>query len=155
MGIRHAIANLTHWAARSSRLATDTTFDAVKTIVRLTPNKELNGSFHVLDTGPYGIITLFLCHVVVWAFASVSTRDQKMHLLQYIEEDNEVRRSDTYGVLHGVLGDRRERDTTLPCEHEKTQKKILFKCAAEKLTKFEIWGASLNLALLLHHRSEM
>jgi len=42
------------------------------------------------DTAPYSLITVFLCHVVLWVFASVSPQEMKMQLLDILTHDDDI-----------------------------------------------------------------
>ena len=101
------------------------------------------------DTAPYSFITLFLCHVVIWAFARVSPREQKVDFLEMVEKDDVMKSHPFMGVLRAGLG------VDVEKEGGNRGEKVLFKSAAEMLTRLGTWGASLNLALLVHRRAEM
>lgn len=153
------MAALTSWARRDPYIAEQVALNAVRTIVLLAPSKsserernEQGGEIKDIDTAQYGIITVFLCHVILWVFASVSPSDRKKLLLAAIERDSDLRMSRFMPVVRRGLG--------LDVEarkggDEREDPKILFRSAAEMLTRLGTWGASLNLALLVHKRSEM
>ena len=140
------MSNLSMWAKKSPRIAENVALNAVRTIVSLAPNRSIHE-----DSAPYSIVTLFLCHVVLWVFAKVSPASQKQQLFDRITESSDLRSSRFFGVLENSLSlcadDVGERRTDVP--------KLLFKSGAEMLTQLGTWGASLNLALLIHRRAEM
>jgi hypothetical protein len=131
------MSNLTRWARRSPSIAEHVALTAVQTIVTLfsTPS-----SIKKMDGAPYSIITLFLCHVVLWIFARISTPQQKIHFLSTVSQIKELEDSDFFAVLKKGM---------------ESEEMLLFKRAAELLTQVGTWGAALNLALLLHRRSEI
>jgi hypothetical protein len=141
-----AMSNLSRWAKKSPRIAQNVAFNAIKTIVSLAPNRSIHD-----DSAPYSIITLFLCHVVLWVFANVSPQSEKEQLLHKVAENGELFSSHFYRVLRSSM--------SLGTDNYGTRKteapKILFKSGAEMLTQLGTWGASLNLALLIHRRAEM
>lgn len=141
-----AMSNLRRWARKSPRTAEKVAFNAIRTIVSLAPSRSTHD-----HSAPYSIITLFLCHVVVWVFASVSLHSERQRLFENVAGDGELRSSQFFGVLRSSLsldaGNDESRKTEAP--------KLLFKSGAEMLTQLGTWGASLNLALLIHRRAEM
>lgn len=145
-GMSQAMSNLRIWAMRSPRIAETVAFNAVQTIVSLAPNRTTR------DHGAqYSIITLFLCHVVLWVFASVSTQSEKQQLLTNVAANEGLRSSRFVSVLRCSLS----LDTNSDVSRRSDAPKLLFKSGAEMLTQLGTWGASLNLALLIHSRAEM
>lgn len=164
-GIDASLRSLTLWARRDPFLAEEVAFNAVKTIGILAPQSKgsdrqtinttvreidrqtINTTIRDIDTAQYGIVTVFLCHVVLWVFSTVSPEARKSHLRERLARDAEV--TGGFGfmdVMNSALNDHnREGDSP----------KVLFRSAAEMLTRLGTWGASLNMALLLHKRSEM
>jgi hypothetical protein len=136
------MANLSNWAKRSPQHAQEVALNAANTIISLTPKKGMD------DTAPYSLITLFLCHVVLWAFACVSPRERKVDFLEMVEKDEAMKSNPFTDVLKAGLGVDIE-------EKGNRGDKVLFRSAAEMLTRLGTWGASLNLALLVHRRAEM
>jgi hypothetical protein len=141
-GTPQAMANLSNWAKRSPQHAQEVALNAANTIVSLAPKKGMD------DTAPYSLITLFLCHVVLWAFARVSPRERKVDFLEMVEKDEAMKSNPFLDVLRAGLGVDIE-------ERGNRREKVLFRSAAEMLTRLGTWGASLNLALLVHRRAEM
>jgi hypothetical protein len=134
------MANLSNWAKRSPQHAQEVALNAANTIISLAPKKGMD------DTAPYSLITLFLCHVVLWAFAHVSPRERKVDFLEMVEKDEVMKSNPFLDVLRAGLG---------VDERGSRGEKALFRSAAEMLTRLGTWGASLNLALLVHRRAEM
>jgi hypothetical protein len=136
------MANLSNWAKGSPQHAQEVALNAANTIISLAPKKGMD------DTAPYSLITLFLCHVVLWAFARVSPQELKVDFLEMVEKDEVMKSNPFLDVLRAGLGvDIEERGNRV--------EKMLFRSAAEMLTRLGTWGASLNLALLVHRRAEM
>ena len=143
------MSNLSRWARKSPRIAENVAFNAVKTIVSLAPGRGVHD-----HSAPYSVVALFLCHVVLWVFASVSPPPERQRLLEDVEANAELRSSHFFNVLRTGMS------TELPSGHSDgltrgDAPKVLFKCAAEMLTQLGTWGASLNLALLIHRRAEI
>jgi len=159
-GIASSVSSLTAWARRDPFLSEQVALNAVKTIVLLAPRKSGESGDNIdmigqagvrdIDTAQYGIITVFLCHVVLWVFSGVSPIDKKQRLLDLLGRDREVRTSWFMSVLERGLG-----VSGTDGNFAEDAPKILFRSAAEMLTRLGTWGASLNLALLMHKRSEM
>ncbi|KAH8679027.1 fungal-specific transcription factor domain-containing protein [Tricladium varicosporioides] len=187
-GIPIALSNLTLWAAKAPRIAETVAYNAVRTIVSLAPPGDTfnrtrgpdsangrTGYYGGTETMPYSVITLFLCHVTLWVFASVVPVDAKQRFMDAVGSDENLRSSPFYGILRramGIMHSGQEVGTVGSLNgkgkeaEEKTEKEkwnemeanvrgVLFRCAAEMLTRLGTWGASLNLALLLHRRAEM
>jgi hypothetical protein len=157
-GIAQAMTNLTNWARRSPRIAEEVAYNAVRTIVSLAPTKGTHeDDIRNTDTAPYSIITLFLCHVVLWVFSNVCPYEQKFRFLRIVAENEVLRSSAFFAVLRRALA--LDEGTITAQNKVPTEKNdapnILFKCGAEMLTRLGTWGASLNLALMIHQRAEM
>lgn len=140
------MSSLRTWARKSPQTAENVAFSAVKTVVSLAPNRNIHE-----DSGPYSVITLFLCHVILWVFASVSPPSQKQQFLDKIKANGELHSSHFYGVLRSSLS----LELNSSGSTKSDEPKVLFKSGAEMLTQLGTWGASLNLALLIHRRAEM
>jgi hypothetical protein len=162
-GISNSVAALTSWAKRAPSVAQDVALNAVKTIILLAPSRSgekkrdqeeirERGSVKDIDTAQYGIISVFLCYVVLWVFATVSPKEERQKLLDMIIRDDNAQASEFMAILQKGLGFEIESQRVVD---RPEAPKILFRSAAEMLTKYGTWGASLNLALLLHKRSEM
>jgi hypothetical protein len=137
-----AMLGLSRWARTSPSTAEGVAFNAVRTIVSLAPGQGDGRGDSGDDGAPYSIIALFLCHVVLWVYASVSTEAEKRRLVGIVDVVEGLRGSEFVEVLKRAL-------------EERGEPKVLFKSAAEMLTKLGTWGAALNLALLIHKRAEM
>jgi hypothetical protein len=86
-----AFSKLTKWARTSPQLAKQVASHAIRTIILLAPGKD-NGEAGIrnTDTATYSLITIFLCHIIVWAFAKVATSPQKLQFLETISENREI-----------------------------------------------------------------
>ncbi|KAJ2894129.1 hypothetical protein MKZ38_007917 [Zalerion maritima] len=98
--------------------------------------------------GPYCTISLFLSHVVLWAFAVVASPEAKTAMRDMVE-----RHASQEGLRIHDMGNWLE--STLPNQYSAASGRIIFRNGAKGLTKIGIWGASLNLALLLRRRSDL
>jgi hypothetical protein len=86
-----AFANLTKWARTSPEPAEHVVSHAIRTIILLDPGKDNGeGGTRNTDTVPYSLITIFLCHIIVWAFAKVAASPQKLRFLETISENREI-----------------------------------------------------------------
>ncbi|KAG4442787.1 hypothetical protein IFR05_001733 [Cadophora sp. M221] len=144
IGIAQAISSLSSWARSSPNNAEEVALRAVRAIMSLSPPENPVGQ---IDTAPYSLIAVFLCHVILWVFVSFSTTEQKLHLLQHLELDSELGWSSFLSLLRN--------DLEVDEGDGKVYKKVLFRSGAEMLTRLGTWGGSLNLALLLQRRAEM
>jgi hypothetical protein len=144
-GISQAMSNLRRWARKSPRIAENVAFNAVRTIVSLAPIRKIDD-----HSAPYSIIMLFLCHVVLWVFTSVSSQAEKQNLLDTIAANGELYSSHFFSVLKSSLSS----DGDSNGLNKTDAPKLLFKSGAEMLTQLGTWGASLNLALLIHRRAD-
>lgn len=147
-GIVQALSNLSNWARRSPHIADQVAYNATKTIVSLAPSQILSDDgIRNVDTAPYSLIAIFLCHIVLWAYATVTAREQRMRLLDNVMQHPVLGKSNFVVLLKRAMG--------LDGNEEDGEPKLLFRSAAEMLTRLGTWGGSLNLALLLHRRAEM
>jgi hypothetical protein len=164
-GSTRAFARLTKWARRSPQLAEQVVCHAIKTILMLAPGKNNGeGGIRNIDTAPYSVITIFLCHIVVWAFANVASDAQKLRLLDTISRNVELRLTPFFATLQRSLWTGGDWSHTLRKEVQEDDQveqnsaaaaNLLFRSAAEMLIQLGTWGCALNLASLLHERAEM
>ncbi|KAN0096400.1 Fungal specific transcription factor domain containing protein [Hyaloscypha variabilis] len=164
-GSTRAFARLTKWARRSPQLAEQVVCHAIKTILMLAPGKNNGeGGIRNIDTAPYSVITIFLCHIVVWAFANVASDAQKLRLLDTISRNVELRLTPFFATLPRSLWTGGDWSHTLRKEVQEDDQveqnsaaaaNLLFRSAAEMLIQLGTWGCALNLASLLHERAEM
>ena len=87
-------------------------------------------------------------------FANVCPREQKSVLLGMVGDNEVLRSSAFFAVLQRAmaLGDE---DGVAGKMNNKDAPNILFKFGAEMLTRVGTWGASLNMALMIHQRAEI
>lgn len=157
------MTNLTDWAIESPQKAEEVAHKAVKIIVFLNSKRErYEEDAHLTDTIPYNLITIFLCHVVLWVYANVATPASKLHLLETVAANDILHSSPFFAILANGLS--ADHDSVVDSGHQVDAavrrsgndfSRTLFKSAAEMLAQFATWGAALNLALLLHNRAEM
>lgn len=86
-----------------------------------------------MDTGPYGIITCFLCHVNLWCFVVSSSRSQKIELLRLAQEDDEIRSGPFFPVIQKVL--QHASDGAATKGKPEDSAKLVFKSAANVMTR--------------------
>ena len=164
-GSARAFAKLTKWAHKSPELAEQVVSHAIRTIILLTPGKDNGeGAIRSIDTAPYSLITIFLCHIVVWAFANVGSHSQKLRLFDTISRNAELKSTSFFSTLQRSFGfEEHGVDQSKKIGQDEDQKNqgpaapanLLFRSAAEMLIPIGTWGASLNLAQLLYERAEM
>lgn len=168
-GSARAFAKLTKWASKSPQLAEQVVCHAIETIIILAPGKDNGeGGIRNIDTAPYSLITIFLCHIVVWAFANVASHSQKLQLFNGISGNVELQSTAFFTTLQRSFGlDGRAARHQQPLkttrregedqnEHSPTAAaNLLFRSSAEMLIRLGTWGGALNLAQLLHERAEM
>ncbi|KAH7361159.1 fungal-specific transcription factor domain-containing protein [Pyrenochaeta sp. MPI-SDFR-AT-0127] len=99
------------------------------------------------ESGPYDLIALFLCHIVIWAFANVAPIEQKTDVVTALRADPTVS-SAVYEFVEAGFGlayadERQAQSLSNPSQ-------LIFKHAIQVLVQLGSWGASSNLALLLH-----
>jgi hypothetical protein len=156
-GIPEAMFNLRKWVQGSPQIAEQLTFACAKTIA--TPLSTLVPKVLGPTACEQATIAIFLCHVVVWIFASVASPPQKKSLAKRMSENELLWNSPQVVALRQALecqDDGTGRAEEIPGGMKK--KDVLgniFKSAAQSLTHLGTWGAALNLALLLHRRAEM
>ncbi|RDW80404.1 hypothetical protein BP5796_05102 [Coleophoma crateriformis] len=162
-GIPQAMTNLTKWTTENPQKAEEVAHNAVKIIVFLNSKRErYEEDAYLTDTVPYNLITIFLCHVVLWAYANVATPASKLHLLETVAANEVLHSSPFFATLaNGLSEDQSSAVDRVQHTNGATKTpgsdfpRLLFKSAAEMLAQFATWGAALNLALLLHNRAEM
>lgn len=99
------------------------------------------------ESGPYDLIALFLCHIVIWAFANVASIGQKTAVVTALRADSAISSSVCefieagFGLAYSI-----ER----PASSANNDAQLIFKHAIQVLVQLGSWGASSNLALLLH-----
>jgi hypothetical protein len=151
--IPHAHSHLRNWARRDGQISENVIYNAVKTIYLLAPlSRARDDSTWNIDTAQYSCTTLFLCHILLWIYAGVASRPQKLRLLELVAQSQEMKSSRFLGVLkRGFLGD----DENARATQEAAEPKVFFRSAAEMLTSLGTWGVSLSMAKLIHERSKM
>lgn len=164
--IQPAISRLATWVSVDPTRAKETVVEAVDTIQRILwfqqtrtrKTDESAGGGEGSDTSPYNSITLFLSYVLLWGFATVATAEQRREVGDLLAgRGEEFRSRSLQRVVRIALGVPAEPQagTSAAGGEETAGPKVLFKHAAQVLTRLGDWGCSLNLALLLHWRSEM
>lgn len=157
-GIAPALARLKSWSNLDPQKAETCAYNAVRAIISLAPSKGQGGG---TETTPETIITLFLCHLVIWVFAIVCERCSYSRFLEMVKAGpGGVGNSLFYNeVLRGIEALGEELSGKEECERERERvngrmRVLVFKNAAEVLTRLGVWGAALNLAMLLQRRAE-
>lgn len=96
------------------------------------------------ESDPYDLIGLFLCHVVLWSFAHAASSDQKISIIQHLQAAQDV----SPGMLDVIQAGFAGVGAQSGCAMDAPQ--FIFKHAIQSLVQLGTWGASSNLALLLH-----
>lgn len=161
--IAPAMLRLSAWMNADPRKAEAAAIEAVNTIERILwfqkrQQPGLKGAERTVDASPYNIITLFLCYVLLWAVTTVARQEQTHELRQALRDallnrEGAFRSRSLQQVMLAALN--LQNDGLVHDNPGSGSPKALFKHAAQVLTRFGDWGCSLNLALLLHWRSEM
>ena len=176
---KQAIANISRWVNRQPSVASQVAFDAIGLISSLTPiNAHSAIEERRQDTGPYEIISFFLSVVLTWAFATVAQPESKFQLLQKLRIATGIKDGPFFATIEKALaspGDVVDWDSATASQDDSTlhgrgdeddgrgartsngggDARLIFQSAAQALTRLSTWGASLNLALLLHQRAKM
>jgi hypothetical protein len=168
-GIREGVRNLKTWIRKSPDCAHITVLTAIKVINSLMPNSGSRGA----DTGPYGLVSFFLCHVTLWAFVSSATSDQMDKIYEAAQGDDTMRRGLFFPVVQAIWkptasgsmtvnpsGDVTAVQSDISNEESSVVKvpdgcRLIFRSAAEVLTRLGTWGAALDLAMIFSRRAEM
>lgn len=111
----------------------------------IAPNKYgTEGGIRNIDTAPYSLITIFLCHIVLWVFANVAPHLQKLRLVDTVLRNIDMRLTPFPGILRRAFGlgdngmqvSRRATQGSDKDEHGRDAAPIvLFRSAAEMLTR--------------------
>ncbi|GAB7348642.1 hypothetical protein MBLNU459_g7013t2 [Dothideomycetes sp. NU459] len=166
------MSRLSSWCRNNSAEAQHVALEAITTVDNIVRyqqrgNQSWNGLSGVsgrgsgslqkpVDTSPYNIITLFLCHILLWTFATVTDEDQKQAVGKALRELEPISpNKPLYNITRKGLGLPENGSGSEETASESEGPDIFLKHAAKLMTRFGDWGASLNLALLLHWRSEM
>lgn len=96
------------------------------------------------ESDPYDVIGLFLCHVVLWCFAHAASQDQKLLMVQRLRGNRDISSAILEVIEAGFTRVGIQDGTTLDAPQ------LIFKHAIQSLVQLGTWGASSNLALLLH-----
>lgn len=107
-------------------------------------------SYHE-ESSPYNLIGLFLCHIAIWAFANVATTEQRLEVSRILQESSAVSSHVCEFIEAGFAIAGSAADIESSCSLES---KLIFKHAIQVLVQLGSWGASSNLALLLHLQGE-
>jgi hypothetical protein len=177
--LKHAMSNISRWVNKKPDTALRVMLDAMRLINLVTPADDPRLRDHRGQSpGPYELISFFLSVVQVWAFAAVASTDSKARFLQMMEttsdfkngsffpimeraladedvqiESRQATSDQGHGALHGNITDEYDRShTAIP--KGVTNARAIFRKGAEVLTRLGSWGASLDLALLLHQRAK-
>lgn len=128
------MARLRLWIFECPDQAQSTLDDAMNCISIILTNKG--------ESGPYDLIGLFLCHIIIWAFAHAMPLSQKDTVIRGLPGKKAILHSVLEVVEAGFLQDRIDDAVRAP--------QLIFRHAIQSLVHLGTWGASANLALLLH-----
>jgi hypothetical protein len=126
---RTAIMRLTAWAVQNK----EETYDAIE-------NAAICITF-IIGSGdecaPYDVIGLFLSHVVIWAIAKSASTIQRANIVRRLQDNRGLSSEVCEFIEAGFVA----------------EPALILKHAIQSLVQVGTWGASSNLALLLHHTS--
>ncbi|KAF9693111.1 hypothetical protein EKO04_008614 [Ascochyta lentis] len=131
-----AITRLAAWIDQSPVQAAHAVEDAAICITLIMCNKG--------ESDPYDIIGAFLCHVIVWSFAHAAPSEQRSYIFQQLQDKESV----SPAVLEVIQAGFACSDPTDASAPDAPQ--LIFRHAIQCLVQLGTWGASSNLALLLH-----
>ncbi|KFY47536.1 hypothetical protein V496_10598 [Pseudogymnoascus sp. VKM F-4515 (FW-2607)] len=153
--VPEAMLKLSNWVRLSPR-SLDAVLLCIEMIDSLAPvNHNSSAEKHsAVRYSIHSIITVFLCHVTLWAFINVACREQKQRLMHLIETNHKINSGHFTAVVKRVLIDNDEGSPSGMVSSSDASRLILIS-AAEVLTRMGTWGASLGLAVLLYKRAEM
>jgi hypothetical protein len=171
-GIPAAMSGLKLWAKTCQHESVDVALTAVRVINSMMPTRHPSSrdgpqppdiSLQTTDTGPYGIITLLLCHVNLYIFTSFAQGAQKLDLLNQMQADLSLRSGRFFTVMERVLLapsiDSSASDTAMTPENRGQTSadvpKLIFRNGADSLTRMGTWGCALTMALMCHSLAEM
>lgn len=135
--IHEAMSNLSNWA-RLSPQSLDAVLLCIETIDSLAP-VNYNSSADKRSAVRYSIpsiITVFLCHISLWAFINVAGREQKQKLMHLIETNYKIKPSHFTAVVKRVLIENGE-DGTNCMASSSDASRLIFRSAAEMLTRMD------------------
>ena len=130
-----AMGRLAAWIGRYLDQAIRAVEDAATCISLIMSNPS--------ESDPYDIIGLFLCHVIVWSFAQTASSRQKEVFIETLQKQQRVLPT-VLEVIQAGFSCGGIEDTTLDAPQ------LIFRHAIQSLVQLGTWGASSNLALLLH-----
>ncbi|KAF3041897.1 hypothetical protein E8E12_005698 [Didymella heteroderae] len=130
-----AMTRLKVWIAQHPDQVATALEDALKCISIALAN---NG-----ESDPYDLIGLFLCHIIIWAFAHALPLFEKNNMVRQLQGNEAILQSVLEVFEAGFLqNDRTDNAVKAP--------QLIFRHAIQSLVRLGTWGASSNLALLLH-----
>lgn len=135
--IPEAMSNLSNWV-RLSPQSLDAVLLCIETIDSLAPANH-NSSADKRSAVRYSIpsiITVFLCHITLWAFINVAGREQKQKLMHLIETNDKINPGHFAAVVKRVLVENGE-DGTNCMASSSDASRLIFRSAAEVLTRMD------------------
>ncbi|KAJ4983544.1 C2H2 type zinc finger domain protein [Stagonosporopsis vannaccii] len=135
-GTSAAMSRLSSWIVQHPEDASRVVEDASVCISIVMSNKG--------ESDPYDIIGLFLCHVIVWSFVNAAPPCQKERTITLMRDNPNILQS----VLAVVEAGLESGNNTSADDFHASQ--LIFRHAVHALVQLGDWGASANLALLLH-----
>jgi hypothetical protein len=131
-----AMSRLAAWIVRCPEQATCAVEDAANCISIILNNRA--------ESDPYDMIGLFLSHVIVWSFAHTASSHQKESIIKTLREHPEILPTVLEVIQAGFGCSETAEATTFDVPQ------LIFRHAIQSLVQLGTWGASQNLALLLH-----
>lgn len=152
--IPKAMSDLSTWVGLSPH-SLDVVLLCIEMIESLSPaNHNSSEKRSTVRYSIHSIVTVFLCHITLWAFVNVARRQQKQKLMHLIETNQKLNSGPFTAVLKKALIESSEDNPNCTVTSSDASR-LIFRSAAEVLTRMGTWGAALNMAVLLYKRAEM
>ncbi|KAK5108277.1 hypothetical protein LTR62_008592 [Meristemomyces frigidus] len=149
-GMDTATQNLRQWMTAHSQIAEDIVYTAIETIDYLITKGVKQAA------SEQSVIAMFLCYALVWKFATLASRGSKERLLERISRNESSWKMPQVAYIKTQLEGPGDSGRSGRGSSSATGSSWgILRSAAQCLTQLGIWGAALNLALLLQRRSEM
>jgi hypothetical protein len=136
-----SMARLSTWMTRCHEQAVRAVEDAATCITLIMCNKD--------ESSPYDVIGLFLCHVIIWSIACVASPQQKSLIIQGLQNADGISVAMQEVIEAGFAQVNNLHESGLGSP------RLIFRHAIQSLVQLGTWGASSNLALLLHLHPSM
>lgn len=135
--ITEAMSNLSNWV-RLSPQSLDAVIECIETIDSLAPvnHNSYADKRSVVRYSIPSVITVFLCHITLWAFINVAGREQKQNLMHLIETNHKIKSCHFTAVVKRVIIESGE-DGTDSMASSSDASRLIIRSAAEVLTRMD------------------